>query len=179
MKREVALLMETKNTEASEAQSLQSEINVIAIRRSNYWSYAAAAAIFIGALGFAGHTFYNQQIEAQNLVTQKEVRNAVNQKIQQATFLISNPFEHNQVEVAEADKCFHIVAGSFRSQRNVTNLMKRMLQLGYNPKTISKDSIGVSQVLFGSYATFSSAQNELEKIQIKENPEAWILIKKL
>jgi len=33
--------------------------------------------------------------------------------------------------------------------------------------------------LFGSYATFSSAQNELEKIQIKENPEAWILIKKL
>jgi hypothetical protein len=37
----------------------------------------------------------------------------------------------------------------------------------------------LSQVIFGSYPTFGTAQLALESIQKNENPDAWILIKKL
>ena len=179
IKREVEQLVETKSMVVLEPKVLFLDTPTQTVQKPNYFNYAAAAVIALGTLGFVGNTFYNQQIEAQNKITQNEVRKEVNQKIQEATFLISNPFQYNKVAVAEADKCFHIVAGSFRSRRNVANLLNRMTQMGYKPKALAKDSVGVSQVLFGSYSTFGDAQAELEKIHITENPEAWILIKKL
>ena len=179
IKREVEQFVESISTNLSESKVIKLQTTIQPIQKNNYFNYAAAAIISIGTLGFVGNTFYNQQIEAQNQVTQSEVRKEVNQKIQEATFFISNPLQYKNIEIAEAEKCFHIVAGSFRSERNLKNLLKRMTILGYNPKALPKDSIGVSQVLFGSYSTFATAQKELEKIQVKENPEAWILIKKL
>ena len=182
IKREVDQLMAIKNKIAVEPKLIRLETPTESFEikpRPNYLSYAAAVVIGLGTLGFVGNTFYQQQVEVQNQITQNEVRKEVNQRIQKATFFISNPFQYTNLEVAETDKCFHIVSGSFRSKRNVANLLERMIKMGYNPKALPKDSLGVSQVLFGSYSTFGAAQAELEKIQSKENPEAWILIKKL
>ncbi len=162
-----------------QAKEVRVETPVQYIQKTNYFNYAAVAVIAIGTFGYVGNKFYNQQIEAQNQITQSEVRKEVNQKIQEATFFITNPLQYSDVNVAEAEKHFHIVAGSFRSKRNLKNLMKRMTLLGYNPKALPQDSLGITQVLFGSYATFGAAQTALDKIHISENPEAWILIKKL
>lgn len=179
IKREIESLIEFKTEVKVIAETSESAAQVIPITRPSYWSYAAAAVVFLSVFSFVGHNFYKQQIEAQNRLTQIEVQKEVYQKIQEATFALPNPFENNQVQVSEEDKCFHIVAGSFRSKRNVSNLMDRMVKIGFNPKVVAKDSIGVTQVLYGSYATFSGAQSQLDIIQAKENPEAWIMIKKL
>lgn len=179
IKREIEHLLESKAIYVEEPKVVLLEHADHTNQKPYYLKYAAAAIIAFGTLGYVGSTFYNQQIEAQNEITQREVQKEVNQKIQEATFFISNPLQYKKESITDVEKDFHIVAGSFRSQRNVNNLLRRMTKLGYNPKALAKDSNGVSQVLFGSYSTFRDAQIELEKIHTSENPEAWILIKKL
>ncbi len=179
IKREIEHLLESKAIYVEEPKVVLLEHADHTNQKPYYLKYAAAAIIAFGTLGYVGSTFYNQQIEAQNEITQREVQKEVNQKIQEATFFISNPLQYKKESITDVEKDFHIVAGSFRSQRNVNNLLRRMTKLGYNPKALAKDSNGVSQVLFGSYPTFRDAQIELEKIHTSENPEAWILIKKL
>lgn len=147
--------------------------------KSNFLKYAAAVTIGLGTFGLIGNNIYNKKIATQNQLVQLEVQKEVHQKIQEATFVISNPFESSNVSIAEADMAFHIVAGKFRNLKNAERLTQKLSKLGYKPHVLSKDNDGLSQVIFGSYPSFGMAQMALDSIQKNENPEAWILIKKL
>ena len=147
--------------------------------KPNYLRYAAAVAIGLGTFAFVGNNMYNRQVANQNQLVQLEVQKAVTEKIQEATFVIANPFVAAETEVAPANMAFHIVAGKFRNQRNATNLSKKLSGLGYGSRVLAVDSDGLSQVIFGSYPSFKSAQMALDSIQVSQNSDAWIMIKKL
>jgi hypothetical protein len=173
IKREVAAVLEEKTTE-----SKVFEMETLATKRPNYLSYAAAFVIGIGTLGYVSRTIYNKQIVSENQVTQLEVQKQVQQKIQEATFVISNPLEQINAPVNEADKCFHIMAGSFKNNKNAERILKKLEAKGFEAKILNKNELGLTAVIYGSYPTFASAQEALEKIQTTENPDAWVLIKK-
>ena len=147
--------------------------------KSNFLKYAAAVTIGLGTFALIGNNIYNKKIVTQNQLVQFEVQKEVHQKIQEATFVISNPFENCDVSVPESEMAFHIVAGKFRNLKNAERLTQRLRKIGYKPQVLDKDHDGLSQVIFGSYPSFGKAQMALDSIQKNENPEAWILIKKL
>lgn len=147
--------------------------------KSNFLKYAAAVTIGLGTFALIGNNIYNKKIATQNQLVQLEVQKEVHQKIQEATFVIPNPFEKSNVAIAESEMAFHIVAGKFRNLKNAERLTQKLSKLGYKPHVLGKDNDGLSQVIFGSYPSFGTAQKALDSIQKNENPEAWILIKKL
>ncbi|MEO0060366.1 MAG: hypothetical protein RLZZ312_2013 [Bacteroidota bacterium] len=155
------------------------KLDIIHHSKPNYLKYAASVAIGLGAFGFVGNSFYNQHVAAKNQIVQLEVQKEVQQKIQQATFVIPNPLDYVNANIPESEMVFHIVAGKFRNLKNAKRLTSKLQKLGFKPQVLAKDPDGLSQVIFGSYPTFGTAQLALESIQKNENPDAWILIKKL
>lgn len=147
--------------------------------RLNFLKYAAAITIGLGTLGVIGNNIYNKQVLSQNQLVQIEVQKAVHQKIQEATFVIPNPFGHNDINIPESEMAFHIVAGKFRNIKNAERLVISLTKLGHKPRIFDRDQDGLSQVIFGSFPTFGIASKSLEIIQKNENSDAWILIKKL
>ncbi len=171
--REVSKVLE-KETSESKVLVMETE----AVKTSNYLSYAAAFVIGIGTLGYVGNSIYNKQIASKNQVTQLEVQKAVQQKIQEATFVIPNPLEQVNAPINEADMCFHIMAGSFKNEKNAEKILKKLALKGFGAKILKKNELGLTPVIYGSYPTFAAAQDALEKIQSDENSDAWVLIKK-
>ena len=63
-------------------------------------------------------TYNNQQIETKTLAVQKNVQEKIQQQIQEATFVISNPINTVELAVAEEKMPYHLVAGAYRSEEN-------------------------------------------------------------
>ena len=74
---------------------------------------------------------------------------------------------------------YHIMAGVYREEKNADKTLRILTNLGYNAKRIAPNKNGFYPVLYGSYATFAEAEKAKKEINIKHNPEAWILIQSL
>ena len=103
----------------------------------------------------------------------------VDQKIQEATFFITNPLPTVTLTVTEEKMPYHIVAGAFRLEKNANAIYGELLKLGYPAKRIEKNKHGLYPVFYSSFASYSEAQKEMLKIQKSHNPEAWLLIQEL
>ncbi|MGG7033866.1 MAG: SPOR domain-containing protein [Flavobacterium sp.] len=177
IKREI--LIETKATEQEiPVIDIQSEKNPV----FQFMKYAAAIAIGLGTLGFVGNNIYQNKIAEDTRLVQLEVQKEVQNKIQEATFVISNPLPKAAVEVMKADETkipYHIVAGSFREESNAKKIFNQLTKLGYEAKMLEKTTHNLYPVLYGSYSDYSEAEKQLKKIKENENPEAWLMIKEL
>ena len=131
---------------------------------------SAAAAVLLG-LVYTGWSYYETRNE------QKEFLVSQQKKIQSATFIIDSPLPTINLKVSkkEEPKKFHVVAGAFQQTQNAEKKLKELKKEGFEAKIIGKNSFGLTQVVYGSYATRKIATNELIKIKKTVSKEAWLL----
>jgi len=144
-----------------------------------YLKYAAVALIALTTGGFMASNFYIGQIEQHNQLAQEEANTQLDNKIQEATFIIDNPLPAITLNVAKQSGNYHIVAGAFRIEENSTKKLKQLQVLGYNARKIGKNKYGLHQVVYSSYETRAEAQRSLYKIRKEHNSDAWLLAQKL
>lgn len=164
--------------------------------KNTFFKAAAVIAVVIGA-GIFGFKVYNDsEVEKNTLAVQKQVQDKVNQKVQEATFIMEDPIPAVNVSIKEQDKNvkqntsnpvqvnttttlpYHIIAGSFKSEENATNKVKDLKSKGYSQATIvEKNSHGLLIVAYKSFSNLEQAKAELKNIQTQDNDQAWLLTK--
>lgn len=145
----------------------------------SYLKYAAIAVVALTLGGFAASNYYLNQIETHNQLAQEEATQQLENKIQEATFVIDNPLPTVTLNVAKQSGNFHIVAGAFRIEENCDKKLKQLHEQGFSARKIGANKYGLHQVVYSSYNTRAEAQRELYKIKRTHNPDAWLLAQKL
>ncbi|MEW5676592.1 SPOR domain-containing protein [Flavobacterium enshiense] len=146
----------------------------------SYLKYAAVFAVMLGCGGAAYNYQYNQQLTNDTLMAEKAVQEKVQHKIQEATFFIENPLPAVTLNLKEnSRKPYHVVAGSFQNEANANKIFQELKALGYEPIRLEKNQFGLYPVLYGSFSSYTEAQNQMKEIQKAHNKEAWVLIKEL
>lgn len=143
-----------------------------AIGVGNFLKYAAGAAILVA--GYIGVNKYNENTQLQELAKE---RDAIEQKIQKATFVINDQLPTVSLNVAKEYNQIHIIAGAFELEKNAEKKIKQLKRKGYNDaKIIGKNQWGLTQVSVGSYATKEAADEAIEAIRKEVSADAWILV---
>jgi nucleoid DNA-binding protein len=144
-----------------------------------YLKYAALIVLSLSCSGIMGLKLYQDKVASDTLIVQKEVQQQVQNTIQEATFVISNPLPIVTLSVKEENRPYHIVAGAFKLDKNAEKVFKRLTRKGYKAKRLAPNSNGLFPVLYGSFSSLEEAERIKSDIQKKENPNAWILIEEL
>lgn len=143
----------------------------------SYLKYAAVFVMMLGAGGLGYITYNNQKIENQTLAIQKNVQEKVQQQIQEATFVISNPIQTVELAVVEEKMPYHLVAGAYRSEENAKKAIAELNAAGFEKaKMLPLNNHKLYPVVYASFKTLSEAQIERKNIQKSHNAEAWLLI---
>ncbi|WP_418639617.1 SPOR domain-containing protein [Winogradskyella sp.] len=167
--------------ETAEAVEETAPIALTPQKRSNrnWLKYAAAAVLFLGLGGFGAATYYNSTIEDHNQLAQEQANEQLDAKVQEATFVISNPLPAATLSVEKQSGNYHIVAGAFRVEANSEKKVKQLRDNGFKARKIGTNRYGLHEVVYASFETREEAQHELYKIRREHNRDAWLLIKKL
>ena len=160
--------------EENKVIALETEIK----KSRGYLKYAAIIVLALSTTGSIGFKLYQDHIDQQTLLVETAVQKQVQNKIQQATFLIENPIPAVTLTVKEQELPYHIVAGAFRNEENAQNIYTDLLKSGFQARRIAPNKHGLFPVLYGSYATNAEAKEAMMKIH-EINPDAWLLVKKL
>ncbi|MCF6131519.1 SPOR domain-containing protein [Flavobacterium wongokense] len=175
VKREV--LRETYKEEVEQLEE-QAPIIFTPEKKRNY-SFLKYAAVFLlsaGIAGTVGYKFYEKKIAEETLLVQTNVQKKVNQKIQEATFYISNPLPSVTLTVPAEKMPYHVVAGVFRIESNAEEHYQRLLKLGFKAIRLAPNKHGLFPVLYGSYPSYTDAQQAMKDIHKLDNKDAWLLI---
>jgi nucleoid DNA-binding protein len=149
-------------------------------RNYSFLKYAAVFLVSAGVAGTVGYKFYEKKIAEDTLMVQMNVQKKVNQKIQQATFYISNPLPSVTLTVPAEKMPYCVVAGAFRIESNAEEQYQRLLKLGFTKaKRLAPNRNGLYPVLYGSYSTYPEAHQAMKDIQKLDNKDAWLLIEAL
>ena len=149
---------------------------------NSYLKYAAIFVLGLGIAGGIGYPMYQNQIATETILVKTAVQKQVLNKIQEATFFIESPVPAVTLSIksdVEAKMPYHIMAGVYREEKNANRTLRILTRLGYDAKRIAPNKNGFYPVIYGSYATFAEAEKAKKEINIKHNPEAWILIQSL
>lgn len=167
--------------ETAEAVEETAPIALTPEKRSNrnWLKYAAAAVLFLGLGGFGAATYYNSTIENHNQLAQEQANEQLDAKVQEATFVISNPLPAATLSLEKQSGNYHIVAGAFRVEANSEKKVKQLRDNGFKARKIGTNRYGLHEVVYASFETREEAQRELYKIRREHNRDAWLLIKKL
>jgi hypothetical protein len=141
-----------------------------------YLKYAAVIVLSLSFTGIMGLKLYQDKVASDTLIVQKEVQQQVQNTIQEATFVISNPIPSVTLTVKEENMPYHIVAGAFRLEKNAEKVYRRLSRKGFKAKRLAPNSNGLFPVLYGSFSSLEEAERIKLDIQKSENPNAWILI---
>jgi hypothetical protein len=151
-------------------------------KRRNYsvLKYAAVFLLSAGITGTVGYKYYENKIAQETLIVETNVQKKVNQKIQEATFYISNPLPAVTLSVPEEKLPYSVVAGAFRIESNAEDQYQRLLELGFKKaKRLAPNKHGLFPVVYGSYSTYSEAHEAMKNIQKLDNKAAWLLVDEL
>ena len=146
---------------------------------ASFFKYASIAVIALTLGGFVASNYYINQIETHNQLAQEEATQQMENRIQEATFIIDNPLPTVTLNLDKQSGNFHIVAGAFRIEENCNKQLKILQDKGYNARKIGKNKYGLHQVVYSSHETRAEAQRELYKIRRTHNKDAWLLAQKL
>ncbi len=137
--------------------------------------YAVTAAILV-TLGFVGWNGILQKNQ-QKLVAKQE--KALEQKIQTATFVISNPLPTINLTVKKiAPKKYHIIAGAFQFEENAAKKVAQLKQKGFNARILGKNKWGLTQVAYSSCNDRLEALSTLKKMKQTVSKEVWLFVMK-
>jgi len=145
----------------------------------NWLKYAAAAVVLLGLGGFSAATYYNNSIENHNQLAQEQANEQLGVKVQEATFVISNPLPAATLSLEKQSGNYHIVAGAFRVEANSERKVNQLRDKGYKARKIGANRYGLHEVVYASFETREEAQSALYKIRREHNRDAWLLIKRL
>jgi hypothetical protein len=146
-------------------------------RTKNWMKYAAAVAIFASAGTYGYKMYFDYTIEQQTSIVEKTVQEKINQKLQEATFVIPNPINAVDLTLEETHtEKYHVVAGAFRSKQNAIKAMNDLISKGFEAHLLTENKYGLIPVAFGSFSNLTEAQNLKTEIKAKDSVEAWLLI---
>lgn len=148
-------------------------------QRKPYLKYAAVFLLAMGVSGTVGFKLFQNQVERETLLVESQVQQQVQNKIQEATFLFSNPLPPVTLTVIEQKFNYHVVAGVFRSQENAQKACSQLQELGYKSRQIGKNRHGLYPVLYGSFQNISEAKKTMYDIRASRDKQAWLLIREL
>jgi hypothetical protein len=163
-----------------EVETLEAKTPVVLTpeKKSNPWlKYAAAAVIFLSLGGYVSANYYNGTIEAHNQVAHQEATEQLDAKVQEATFIISNPLPAATFTIEKQMGNYHIVAGAFRVEANSDKKINQLKKLGYKARKIGVNRYGLHEVVYSSYDSRFEAQRALYNIKKEHNKDAWLLVK--
>ena len=173
---------EVVENEILEEEIIEDETPVIPLVKNkpntNWLKYAAAAVVVFSTAGTYGYKmYYDYTIDQKTILVEKSVQEKVNQKLQEATFVLPNPMTTVDLTLEEKPNAkYHVVAGAYRSEQNANKAMKELLSQGFEAKILTKNKYGLIPVAFGSYSNLKEAQNLKHKIKAKDSIDAWLLI---
>jgi len=148
-------------------------------KKNPFVKYAVASSILLTFGILIADYYYGNYIEKQNLAIEKSVAKEIENKIQQATFVIETPnIKPITIIVKEEKLKFHIVAGAFKEEKNADKILESLLEKGYKSRKLPKNKYGLYPVIFQSYQTRKEVLQNINKFR-KENPQAWILVEEL
>jgi len=142
-----------------------------------YLKYAAVFVLSLSTIGF-GNRFYQQYKINQQIALSQQQQQKVQDRIQSATFKISNPLPSITLKSTPITHNFHVVAGAFREPLNAQRKLKQLKAKGFNAAIIGKNKWQLTQVVFGSYTTKTEAIQALQKVRATEDNTAWLLVEK-
>lgn len=148
----------------------------------SYLKYAAIFAIMVSVGGTGFKMYRDNYIAEQTLLVEQSVQEQINDRIQQATFIIGSPMPTVKLPLKEekaAPMPYHVVAGAFKSEENAQKAVNELVSKGYNARKLGKNKFGLYQVGYGSFKTLAEAQAKMNKIKQTENSDAWLLVKEL
>lgn len=131
--------------------------------------YAATAAILL-TLGVVGYQ------NNQNTVL-SEKQEQLEQKIQQATFVIDTPLPTINLNI-ESSKKLHIIVGAFEFAENAEKKKTELQNKGFKAKVLGKNKWGLIPVSSGGFATEKEAKKALRKARKFGYGDAWIFVDK-
>ena len=144
-----------------------------------YLRYAAILILGLATTATVGYKVYENQVAKETLLVETAVQKQVQNKIQEATFLLETPMPAVTLTVSEEKMLYHVVAGAFRNEENAQNIYTDLLKSGFKARRIAPNKHGLFPVLYGSYATYAEAQQAMIEIQKANNPDAWLMVKAL
>ncbi|UPS92504.1 SPOR domain-containing protein [Bizionia sp. M204] len=142
-----------------------------------YLKYAAVGLIALTIGGFAASNYYVNQIETHNQLAQEEANTQLENKIQEATFVINNPLPAVTLNVKKQYGNYHIIAGAFRVEENSDKKVDQLKDLGYAARKIGTNKYGLHEVVYASYEDRLEALQALRDVKKTHNKDAWLLVK--
>lgn len=144
-----------------------------------YLKYAAVALVALTLGGFGMSNYYVNQIEEHNQIALDRANEQLENRIQEATFIVDSPLTAVKLNITKQVGKYHIIAGAFRIEENSTKKVEQLKALGYNATYIGENKYGLHEVVYSSYEDRIDALNALRQIRKEHNPEAWLLVKEL
>ncbi|MTG97895.1 MULTISPECIES: SPOR domain-containing protein [Myroides] len=147
----------------------------------NFFKYAAMLAVIAGG-GAIVVNEYDSHVEKEILQMEKTVQSQVQNKIQQATFVIEPSATTITLPVKEEieqknDTPYYIIACAFRNGETAQQEALKLKTNGYpTAQALERTKYGMYPVTYGGYTTQAEAQKELRRIHSKLNKDAWILV---
>jgi len=142
----------------------------------NYLKYAAIFVIGLSVIGFAGK-YYQNHIRENQLVEAQKQQDLMEEKIENATFMIAKPLPTLNLEVStSAKKNFHVIAGAFRFPENANRKLNQLLQDGYDARILGVNKWNLTVVSYGSFSDRDDAVENLSEIRKNVAKDSWLLI---
>ena len=145
----------------------------------NYLKYAAMIAIGLLIAGFGGNEFYKNYKNKQSVIAAQKQQKQIEDNIQEATFIISDPLPSIILNATITSKPFHVIAGAFRFPENAKRKVRQLKKIGFNARILGVNQWGLTQVSFDSYNTNQEARKGLYIIRETIAKDAWLLVQDL
>ncbi len=144
-----------------------------------YLKYAAIALIALTVAGLGSMKMYEGTVQKHNFTQRQKANSLVENKIQEATFVITNPLPSVTVKLTKQKGKYHIIAGAFRIAGNADKKIEQLSKQGYPASLIGVNKYGLHQVAYQSFENRLEALKALRKIKHTKNPNAWLLVQEL
>lgn len=144
-----------------------------------YLKYAAVALIALTVGGLGASKFYVDNINEHNQIAQEQASEQLENKIQEATFVIENPLPAVTLNVTKQSGNYHIIAGAFRIEENSDKKVLQLKEEGFKARKIGVNKYGLHEVVYASYNDRLEALAALRTIKRTHNSDAWLLVKDL
>ena len=144
---------------------------------NDYLKYAAILIVFLSLTGVFTKSYFDSVNEF-NKASYAEANLEIEKKIQKATFNINTSLPVVKLPIRKQYGSFHIIAGSFRLEENSLRMISQLKEKGFiEARKVGVNKFGLLQVAYNSYDTVEEARLALSEIRIKQDLNAWLLIK--
>ena len=144
---------------------------------NSYLKYAAILIVFLSLTGVFTKSYFDSVNEF-NKASYAEANLEIEKKIQKATFNINTSLPVVKLPIRKQYGSFHIIAGSFRLEENSLRMISQLKKKGFiEARKVGVNKFGLLQVAYNSYDTVEEARLALSEIRIKQDLNAWLLIK--